>query len=109
VSGRHLGLRDPRESSILRAALHWFGEPAKPVEVVGCDEPVAGWRSPYHDELSAFLSFMAFPVYVLGSGRGSLFVPEMDPEAFPLRQPESFLLRTGRRAVRRLLGLHLPS
>jgi uncharacterized protein (DUF362 family) len=108
VAGRHIGLRSPRESSILRAAIHWFGEPAEPVEVVGCDEPVAGWRTPYHDELSAFLSFLAFPVYVLGSGRGSLFVPDMDVKAFPLLQGESFLLRTGRRWIRRLLGLRLP-
>jgi uncharacterized protein (DUF362 family) len=109
VAGRHIGLRDPRQSSILRAALHWFGQPAKPVEVVGCDEPIAGWRTPYHNELSAFLSFIAFPVYVLGSGRGALFVPEMDPHAFPPLEPESFFLRASRQAVRRLLGLNLPS
>jgi len=109
VAGRHVGLRDPRQSSILRAALHWFGEPAEPVEIVGCDEPVAGWRTPYHNELSAFLSFVAFPVYVLGSGRGALFVPEMDAHAFPPLRPEGFLMRASRRAVRRLLGLNLPA
>jgi uncharacterized protein (DUF362 family) len=116
VAARHLGLRDPRESTILRAALHWFGSPSGPSapvparpEVIGCDEPVAGWRSPYHDELSTFLSFLAYPVYVLGSGRGALFVPEMDLEAFPLLEPEGLVLRSSRRAVRTLLGLRLPA
>ena len=35
---------DPRHSSILRAACHWFGEPSGRVEVVGVDEPLAEWR-----------------------------------------------------------------
>jgi len=46
---------------------------------------------------------------VLGSGRGALFVPEMDQAAFPLLVPEGLLLRTGRRLVRRLIGLRLPA
>jgi hypothetical protein len=52
------------------------------------------------------LSLLAFPVYVLGSGRGALFVPQMDQESFPLDGPEGFTLRIGRRAMQRLLGLH---
>ena len=40
VAGRHMGLRNPRESSILRAAHHWFGaEKLSPV-VVGADESI---------------------------------------------------------------------
>ena len=66
-----------------------------------------GWRTPYHSELSTVLSFLAFPVYVLGSGRGALFVPEMDEAAFPPLKREGFLLRAARRAVRRLIGLRL--
>jgi uncharacterized protein (DUF362 family) len=109
VAARHLGMRDARESSILRAAFHWFGEPdAQPV-VVGCDQPVTGWRGPYHSELSTLLSFMAYPVYVLGSGRGALFVPEMDEQAFPPLEGEGVFLRAGRSLVRRIIGLHLPS
>ncbi|HEX8201395.1 MAG TPA: DUF362 domain-containing protein [Isosphaeraceae bacterium] len=105
VAARHMGVRNPRESSILRAACHWFGDPSDRIEVIGPDEPLVGWRGPYHSELSTLLSFVAFPVYTWGSGRGALFVPEMDEEAFPPLRPEGRLLRLGRRGVRRLLGL----
>jgi uncharacterized protein (DUF362 family) len=106
VAARHLGVRDPWTSPMLRAACHWFGDPTGRIEVVGCDEPVVGWRGPYHGELSTLLSFLAYPVYEHGSGRGALFVPEMDERAFPPLTRESTLLRTARRAVRSLLGLH---
>ena len=107
VAARHLGVRDPRASQILRAACHWFGDPSGHIEVVGCDERVPGWRGPYQDDLSTLLSFLAYPVYEHGSGRGALFVPEMDERAFPPLNPEGTLLRLARRAVRHLLGLHL--
>ena len=51
---------------------------------------------------------MAYPVYVMGSGRGSLFLPEMDQDTFPSIRPAGFMLRTLRRAVRWLLGLNVP-
>jgi len=108
VAARHMGVRDPRSSSILRAACHWFGGPSAPIEVIGVDEPLADWRGPYHDDLSAFLSILALPVYVWGSGRGTMFVPEMDEQAFPPLKPEGKLLRLKRRAMRRLLGLRHP-
>ena len=107
VAARHIGVKSPRDSSILRAAIHWFGG-VSAIEVVGPDTPIKDWRSPYHNEISALMSFIAFPVYVLGSGRGSLFVPEMDEEAFPPLSKEGFLLRTGRRCVRALVGLRNP-
>ena len=106
VAARHLGVRDPWGSSILRGARHWFGDPSERIEVVGCDEPVVGWRGPYHGDFSTLLSFLAYPVYEHGSGRGALFVPEMDERAFPPLAPEGTLLHTARRAVRQLLGLH---
>jgi uncharacterized protein (DUF362 family) len=105
VAARHLGAANPGDSSILRAATQWFGNPAAQVEVIGTDEPVAGWRGPYRNELSALLSFFAFPVYVFGSGRGSYFVPEMDEVAFS-RLPCSRLVRVARTVTRRILGLH---
>ena len=105
VAARHMGVRDPRESSILRAASHWFGDPSTSVEVVGADEPLADWRGPYHNDLSTLLSILALPVYVWGSGRGTLSVPEMDEQAFPPLRPEGRFLRAGRRLVRRLIGL----
>jgi uncharacterized protein (DUF362 family) len=108
VAARHLGVKSPRDSSMLLAALHWFGESAAPVEVVGCDEPIAGWRGPYHNEISTLLSFVAFPIYVMGSMRGAMFVPEMDEQAFPPRGQVSRLVRLGRRVVHSVLQLRLP-
>jgi hypothetical protein len=83
VAARHLGLRDGRESSLLRAACHWFGDPSAHTQVAGTDARVAGWRSPRDNDWSALLSFFAYPVFLLASGRGALFVPVMDEVAFP--------------------------
>jgi uncharacterized protein (DUF362 family) len=105
VASRHMGLKDPRDASSLRAACHWFGDPDDNIEIDGPDEPLQNWRSPYYSEISTMLSFLALPVYVLGSGRGALFVPEMDTKAFPPLGRESVPLRIGRRGVQSLLGL----
>jgi hypothetical protein len=109
IAMRHLGVQDANDSPILRAARHWFGEAAGPVEVVGCDEAIADWRSPYHSELSTLLSFLAYPVYVFGSGRGALFVPEMDQKAFPPLGKEGSGLHLARRGLQMFLGLRHPS
>jgi hypothetical protein len=101
-----MGVREADETNILRAACHWFGNPAKRIEVVGTNENLRGWRGPYETEFSTMLSFVAYPVYVFGSGRGSLFVPEMDEQAFPPLQRVTILERVLRAALRRLLGLH---
>jgi hypothetical protein len=106
VAGRHIGLRDVRTARILRAACHWFGDPSERTRVVGPDEPVPRWRSPYHTDWTTLLSFLAYPVYQFGSGRGALFVPEMDEKAFPPLGRPSATLRLARRAVQTLLGLH---
>ena len=76
--------------------------------MVGEDSPIEDWQGPQSNELWSLLSLMAYPVYVMGSGRGELFVPEMDEEAFPSVTPEGWLLKLRRRAVRRLLGLRIP-
>jgi uncharacterized protein (DUF362 family) len=108
VAARHLGLRDPCDSPILHAAEQWFGNSGRPPQVVGADEPVPDWRPPYRNQISAALSFLASPVYELGSGRGALIVPEMDREAFPVRGREGAARRWARRAVQRRLGMSLP-
>lgn len=108
VAARHMGVREPEQTNILRAACHWFGDPRARIEVVGTNEDLRGWRGPYETEFSTMLSFVAYPVYVFGSGRGSLFVPEMDEQAFPPLQKVSFSQRVLRAALRRLLGLHFP-
>jgi uncharacterized protein (DUF362 family) len=105
VASRHMGLKDPGEAANLRAACHWFGDPEESIEVDGPDEPLSSWRGPHHNQFSSLLSFVALPVYVLGSGRGTLFVPEMDREAFPPVRPESVPLRLGRCGIQNLLGL----
>ena len=106
VASRHMGMNEPRDATHLRAACHWFGDPENMVEIDGPDQPLRDWRSPYHNEFSTLLSLVALPVYVLGSGRGALFVPEMDQEAFPPLHPESVALRLGRYGIQNLLGLH---
>jgi uncharacterized protein (DUF362 family) len=105
VAARHMGMRNPRESSMLRAAHHWFGAGEMSPPVVGSDDPIAEWKSPYDNEFSASLSLVSYPVYVLGSGRGALFVPEMDEEAFPPKTSPPLPLRAARRAVRAMIGL----
>jgi uncharacterized protein (DUF362 family) len=108
VAARHMGVREPEQTNILRAACHWFGDPRERIEVVGTNENLREWRGPYATEFSTLLSFVAYPVYVFGSGRGSLFVPEMDETEFPPLQRASFSQRVLRAALRRLLGLHFP-
>jgi uncharacterized protein (DUF362 family) len=105
---QHIGSDQFESSSLLRSTAQWFGGGRNPIEVKGENSPIENWRGPYHNELRSLLSIMAYPVYVMGSGRGSLFVPEMDSQAFPLVRREGLLLKITRRAVRWLLGLHLP-
>jgi hypothetical protein len=109
VAGRHLGWRSPDESPLVAAAGHWFGGWPEGVTVVGCDEPVAGWRGPYDNEWRSLLALLAMPTYVWGSGRGSLFVPEMDPEAFPAAKDTGRVCRGLRCTIRALLGLRPPA
>ena len=63
--GASPGHERPARVEILRAALPLVRRAgrARP-RCVGLDEPVAGWRGPYHNEFSTLLSFLAYPVYV---------------------------------------------
>ncbi|HUQ68369.1 MAG TPA: DUF362 domain-containing protein [Planctomycetaceae bacterium] len=108
VALQHLGVKEPQYGSILRTARHWFGGSPRTITIVGETSPMTGWRGPYSNELRALLSMLAYPVYVMGSGRGQLFVPEMDEQAFPPIAREGWFLKLRRRAVRRLLGLRIP-
>ena len=109
VALRHIGVEQFESSSLLRSTAQWFGGATNRIEVVGEDSSIESWRGPYHNELRSLLSIMAYPIYVMGSGRGSLFLPEMDPQAFPLIRCEGLLLKTTRRTVRWLLGLNMPN
>ncbi len=108
VAASHIGLPQPRTGNFLRAAMHWFGDPSESTEVIGCNEPIAEWKGPYHNEISGLLSLLAYPVYQFGSGRGSLFLPEMDEEAFPFLRRAGLFTRMGRRIIRTLLGFRKP-
>lgn len=107
VALRHLGVGHSQRGSLIRAAEHWFGGVSSGHEVVGVDEPIAEWRGPYANEIRSLLSLFAYPVYVLGSGRGELFVPEIDTNAFPPLVRERWTLRVARSGIRLLLGLRL--
>jgi uncharacterized protein (DUF362 family) len=105
IALKDLGVTQAQQGSVLRSAGHWFGGSPQKIEVIGERSPISGWQGPYSTELRSLLSMMAYPVYVMGSGRGELFVPEMDEEAFPSIHKEGWFLRFRRGAVRRLLGL----
>jgi uncharacterized protein (DUF362 family) len=108
VAASHIGLRKPEDSNLLRSAMQWFGDPRSHTTVIGCNVPVPGWQSPYHNEISGLLSLLAYPVYQFSSGRGSLFLPEMDEAAFPPLLRPGLLTRCSRAVLRRLLGFRRP-
>ena len=108
VAASHTGLRDPRDSNLLRSAMQWFGDPRAHTTVIGSDVPIKGWRSPYHNELSGLLSLMAYPIYQFSSGRGSLFLPEMDETAFPPLRRAGIATRMARSALRHALRFTRP-
>src|SRR5262249_22166601 len=83
IAARDTGTLDPQQSEILRTAFDWFGASYGPVMTHGVSAPISPWRNPYGNEWSSFVSMLAYPIYVFGSGRGSLFVPKMDEVAFP--------------------------
>jgi uncharacterized protein (DUF362 family) len=105
VATRHMGLRQPRRAATLNTACHWFGDPTPTTVVEGDDTPLTAWRGPYQNEWTTLLSLLAYPVFEFASGRGTLFVPEMDTHAFPPLEPESFRLRHTRRLLQAFLGL----
>ena len=108
TAARHMGVVDPARFPMLRAACYWFGDPTGQIELTGPDAPIPGWRGPYASEISTLLSFLASPAYEFGSGRGALFVSDIDTAAFPPIHPEGFFLHAARRAIQALLGLRLP-
>ena len=66
--------------------------------------PTQGWSAADAGLLSAPLAALAEPVYARFGGRGAVFVPDLDPEAFP-PIGETTALRAARRLMRALLGI----
>lgn len=108
VAARHVGTTRPELSAHLDAALHWIDDPSPRIRVEGTDAPIAGWRGTTSSEWSAFLALLASPVYVLASGRGRLFLPEMDVAAFPPKTAVGAPLRLAQHVVRRIIGTRRP-
>jgi uncharacterized protein (DUF362 family) len=109
VATRHMGLADPHDCAFLMSACHWFGDPTESISIRGVDVPIPGWRDPYHDGLSRLLCLVSSPMYEFASGRGAVFVPPMDPGAFPPLGRESTWLKLRRAFVRRLLRMRAPA
>jgi hypothetical protein len=47
-------------------------------------------------------------MYQFASGRGAMFLPQMDEEAFPSKRRASLAARAQRLVVHKLLGMELP-
>jgi hypothetical protein len=98
-----VGIDGARRSTLLAGACEWFGDPTEELEVMGVDEVVPGWHGTDCSTIWRLLSYVAYPVYQLLSGRGRCFLPCADPEAFPERSPASAPMRAMRRFGRWLL------
>lgn len=99
-----MGERDPYRAPDLRAALECFGDAMARTELRGDLTPIEGWSAADSGLLSAPLAALAEPVYARFGGRGAVFVPDLDPEAFPAIG-ETTALRAARRFMRALLGI----
>lgn len=99
LAARHVGVDPEDESTLVRQAFDWFGDPREASPVLGHDTPIAHFRTPEHGLRTAVLMRLAAPVFRYASGRGALFLPEFDDDAFPLLEPEP----AGRAALRALV------
>lgn len=103
-----MGFPDPAASEIMRHADQWFGASSGPSQVVGQPGPMENFRAPQDSLWYRFISASSNPIYFHLSGRGRLFVPEMDTDAFPSIDNPGLFVRTVRKAAQRLFGLHPP-
>jgi uncharacterized protein (DUF362 family) len=108
VAARHMGIAQFPRNNALALALDWFDDPRPRSTVDGADTPIGAFLSPHRNDATVFLSAMAYPAYVLGDNRGSFWVPNMDPRAFPLRTRPGLPLRVVRAALRGLFGFGSP-
>jgi len=100
---RHLGI-NVQESSVLRELLYWRGDSQFDARVIGEDSPIDAWRGPHSNDICEFLSLFSILFYEY-TGRGRLFVPEFDAEAFPPTGPHGPGLNLLRGLVRRVISL----
>jgi uncharacterized protein (DUF362 family) len=88
----------------IREVKYWRGERQKPLEVTGDDTKINDWRGPHSNDFCGLVSFFAVSFYEF-TGRGQLFLPRFDKEAFPLVQKPSLYIRAMRSLIRWLLSL----
>ncbi len=104
-----LGVADARRAPIVRRAMHWFGLAPCGIDVDGF-RPELGrqLRGAHASRALRALGTMSYPIYMTLSKRGELFVPAMDPSAFPPSQVPNLPTRTVRRVAQRAFGLGVP-
>jgi pimeloyl-ACP methyl ester carboxylesterase/uncharacterized protein (DUF362 family) len=102
VACRHIGAT-ARDGMLLDTAFDWFGDPRMQITVDGPGTPIAGFRLPAHSPRTALLSALALPMFTFASGRGALFLPQFDEDAFPPVR-RSRLLDAARRVVHRIVA-----
>jgi uncharacterized protein (DUF362 family) len=108
VAARHMGIhRFPAEHA-LSIAFDWFDDPAREILVDGPDTRIPGFKSPHRNDATVLMSALAYPVYAFSGDRGNLWVPRMDPEAFPLRRRPTLSERLIRPLLRWLFGFGVP-
>ncbi len=101
-----LGIDDARRAPIVRRAYHWFGFRPSPITVDGVRPDLAHTlRGAHASAPLRFLGTASYPIYMAFSNQGELFVPEMDPVAFPPSRPVGAATRAVRWSAQRAFGL----
>ncbi len=103
-----MGFSNPKSSEFVRQADQWFGASKTATEVVGEPGPLINFRAPQGNLWYRFISASAAPIYFHLSGKGRLFVPEMDTDAFPPTDDPGIVIRSVRKAAQMVFGLHPP-
>ena len=102
---KHLTIANPPPESLLKTIEYWFGGTNKDIILIGNDTKIDEWRGPTRNFFWSFLNFVSYPVYKFFSNRGSLFLPNMDLVAFPLKEKASLFTRWARKLNQYLIGL----
>ncbi len=98
---------DPRTSIILRRARDWFGVDISPdAETRPVDR---SYRRRRANLFGRFVCATAYPMYMFGSGKGVLFVPQMDESAFPQIGKQNVPTKAVRKVAQVVFGLRPPS
>ena len=103
VACRHIGASPERPGMLIETAFDWFGDPRAQTKIDGAGTPIEGFRLPDHSARTSLLAALALPMFTFASGRGALFLPRFDEEAFPPIRP-SRVIEVARSVVRRIVA-----